>query len=256
MAAAALIMAASCDNAEYSVIDNAVFISEAAPEDKFNQQVESIIVEGTVTRTLTIRLAKALDTDIEVNLGMDRDFIAGYNERKGTSYLILPEEYLAFDRKVTIEAGSLAKTVTLEIREFTSPNGEAYAIPLQIESVSGPVGTAGDARHIMFILMTPNIQKAPKLTATNSGGCNVIFDNASLQGLGEWTLEFWMMMDAEDGNNAFYSNSSPLGFGTFYFRWWAKNAAGDGPWFQNQLDGVYLDDHSHPWEAGRWYHVC
>ena len=167
MAAAALIMAASCDNAEYSVIDNAVFISEAAPEDKFNQQVESIIVEGTVTRTLTIRLAKALDTDIEVNLGMDRDFIAGYNERKGTSYLILPEEYLAFDRKVTIEAGSLAKTVTLEIREFTSPNGEAYAIPLQIESVSGPVGTAGDARHIMFILMTPNIQKAPKLTATN-----------------------------------------------------------------------------------------
>ena len=27
MAAAALIMAASCDNAEYSVIDNAVFIS-------------------------------------------------------------------------------------------------------------------------------------------------------------------------------------------------------------------------------------
>lgn len=256
MAAAALIMAASCDNAEYSVIDNAVFISEAAPEDKFNQQVESIIVEGTVTRTLTIRLAKALDTDIEVNLGMDGDFIASYNERKGTSYLILPEEYLAFDRKVTIEAGSLAKTVTLEISEFTSPNGEAYAIPLQIESVSGPVGTAGDARHIMFILMTPNIQKAPKLTATNSGGCSVTFDNPQLMNLSEWTLEFWMMMDAEDGNNAFYSNSSPLGFGAFYFRWWAKNAAGDGPWFQNQLDGVYLDDHSHPWEAGRWYHVC
>ncbi|MGN1233551.1 MAG: hypothetical protein ACI4UJ_08935, partial [Candidatus Cryptobacteroides sp.] len=71
MAAAALILAASCDNAEYSVIGNAVFISEAAPEDKFNQQVESLTIEGTVTKTLTIRLAEALDTDIEVNLGID-----------------------------------------------------------------------------------------------------------------------------------------------------------------------------------------
>ena len=106
-------------------------------------------MDGTVEKTITVRLAKAVDSDVTVTLGIDEEMLDTYNSRKGTSYMVLPEEYRSFDSEVTIPAGSISAVSTLTIRQFQTPNGEAYAIPLTISSVTGPVTTAGDARHIL-----------------------------------------------------------------------------------------------------------
>ena len=46
-----------CDDAEMKAIDNGLYIQEAAPSNKFDQQMETqLIDEGEVVKTLTIRL--------------------------------------------------------------------------------------------------------------------------------------------------------------------------------------------------------
>lgn len=258
-AAISAILAAGCDDAPYGIIENAVYISEAAPGDRFTQQVENQTVDGTVEKTITVRLAKAVDSDVTVTLGIDEEMLDTYNSRKGTSYMVLPEEYRSFDSEVTIPAGSISAVSTLTIRQFQTPNGEAYAIPLTISSVTGPVTTAGDARHILYLLMAPHFQKTPLLNPSNAGGCKASF-TTPVTGLSEWTVEFWMKMTNTAGytsaNGVFYGNSSPVAFSDLYLRWWPNGAMQKGPCFQNQMTGVYFDDNTEAWKADTWYHVA
>lgn len=58
-----------CDDAEMKAIDNGLYIQEAAPSNKFDQQMETqLIDEGEVVKTLTIRLVRAIEQDITVIL--------------------------------------------------------------------------------------------------------------------------------------------------------------------------------------------
>ena len=104
---------ASCDNAEYDIIENGVYISEAAPGDRFTQQVENQIVATDVIKQLTIRLASPVNEDVTVSLGADLDFIEKYNQSNGTSYQMLPAEFMELDSQVVIPAGSISATATV-----------------------------------------------------------------------------------------------------------------------------------------------
>ncbi|MGN0188547.1 MAG: DUF1735 and LamG domain-containing protein [Candidatus Cryptobacteroides sp.] len=252
---AVAIASISCDNAKYSVITNAVYIDEAAPADKFTQQIETVVLNGVYERALNIRLMNYADQDVTVNLDIDGEFISEYNSRKGSSYEVLPEEYRSFDRTVRIPAGSLSEKLNLRIEPFEAKDGKAYALPIKIASVEGPVEAVSSAGHIMLLFANPVTQKTPVLT--NANGSSGAAFTTPFQSLDELTMEFWMKMDNIYGGEAFYGNSSPISTGEFYIRWWAKNyTTGDGPWFQNQMSGAYMDDLSHPWVAGKWYHIA
>ena len=62
---------AGCENADNQPIGNRIYISEAAPADKFTQQTETITVLGTTTTSIHVRLAQPLDSDITVTVGTD-----------------------------------------------------------------------------------------------------------------------------------------------------------------------------------------
>ena len=114
VACAATMALASCDNAKYDVISNGVYISEAALTDRFTQQIENQVVDGEVTKPLTIRLASPAESNVTVKLGIDHDFLAKYNTQNGTSYEVLPEEYRSFEETVTIPAGSISASTSID----------------------------------------------------------------------------------------------------------------------------------------------
>lgn len=120
----------------------------------FSQQIEAQLVdEGDVIKTLTVRLVRAIDQDVTVTLDIDQQLIDEYNQQHEASYELLPEEFRSFERTVTIPAGEVsAPVINLTIKPFTTPNNEAYAIPVRITSVAGPIGLVGNANHILYLL--------------------------------------------------------------------------------------------------------
>ena len=187
---AALAVVTGCNDAKLSTIDNGVYIAEAAPSNTFGQQIEAQLVdEGDVIKTLTVRLVRAINQDVTVTLDIDQQLIDEYNQQHEATYELLPEEFRSFDRTVTIPAppkwcslgGSpvtipagevSAPVINLTIKPFTTPNNEAYAIPVRITSVTGPIGLVGNANHILYLLTSPNKQKAVVLKSANKTSLN------------------------------------------------------------------------------------
>lgn len=267
-ACVAVLTLAGCDDAKYSVIENGVYISEAALTDRFTQQIENQIVNTEVTKSLTIRLASPVNSDVTVTLGLDQEFIDKYNKSNGTSYQMLPEDYRSFDTQVTIPAGSISTTANLVIRPFETPNGESYALAVKIAEVDGPVEAVSDATHLLYILMAPHKQKVAVLNSSNASSSTVSFKAPFSPAT--WTFEFWFRNDNYNGHirqpygwwqsgfndNVFYDNASPITVGECYLRWWADGALHIGPCFQNQMNGVYFDDNTEAWKPGVWYHIA
>ena len=112
------------------------------------------------------------------------------------SYELLPEEFRSFERTVTIPAGEVsAPVINLTIKPFTTPNNEAYAIPVRITSVAGPIGLVGNANHILYLLTSPNKQKAVVLKSANKTSLN--FKNEIP--VTQWTIEYWIKFDNTTG---------------------------------------------------------
>lgn len=200
---------AGCENADYQPIDNRLYINEAAPDDKFTQQTETLTITGETTASITIRLAQAIDRDVHVTLGIAPEYADTYNAENGTSYTVLPDQYLAFEAEATIAAGQVASSpVVLTISEFPTDNGEAYCIPLEIVSSDAPVATTKTSSHILYLLTKPLLQKVPAMDSdvlpSGSGDWGITTT--------EWTLEGWIWMSAFPINNqAFWSASVSQG---------------------------------------------
>ena len=69
-----------CDDAEMKAIDNGLYIQEAAPSNKFDQQIITQLVDDEeVVKTLTVRLVRAMDHDVTVTLDIDPQLLEEYN---------------------------------------------------------------------------------------------------------------------------------------------------------------------------------
>lgn len=266
--AMALVTVAGCDDAKLSTIDNGLYIEEAAPSNTFGQQIEAQLVdEGDVMKTLTVRLVRAINQDVTVTLDIDQQLITDYNNKNEASYELLPEEFRSFERQVTIPAGEIsAPSVNLTIKPFTTPNNEAYAIPIRITSVTGPVDMIGNANHILYLLTSPNKQKALILKSGNA--TSMTFNNEIPAD--QWTIEYWIKFDNTTGQptgdwvgpsnitfrrNIFTDNSAPISFNGILLRYWADGADKIGPTLQCQLDGNYFDSEEF-WYPDTWYHIA
>ena len=105
-------------------------------------------------------MVRAIDQDVTVTLDIDQQLIDEYNQQHEASYELLPEEFRSFERTVTIPAGEVsAPVINLTIKPFTTPNNEAYAIPVRITSVAGPIRTCLVTQTIFFICLLPLINR-------------------------------------------------------------------------------------------------
>lgn len=263
-----------CNDEVYTPIENGVYLSEAAPGNTHNQQTESLQVDDEdVVKTLTARLAKAVDEDITVSFELDESLIEEYNEANGTSYQLLPEEYRTFETSAVISAGRTTATpVELTVSPYTTPNAETYAIGIRMKVTSGSLETVGNADHMLYLLTSPNKQKSIIL---KSGAVSTDFP-AEISAE-QWTIEFWLRVDNpyqgqsgftvtdaaswEGESNIwmrryiFLDNASPIQFNDILLRFWADGASKIAPTLQCQFDGGYFDSNEW-WYPDTWYHIA
>lgn len=261
----------NCNDEKYTSIENGLYIEEAAPSNKFNQQVETQLVDETdVLKTLTVRLARAVDQEIDVRLEIDRQLLDEYNKANNTAYQVLPEEYMSFAKSVTIPAGEIsAPVVNLIIKPYDASNGETYAIPIRIIPSNSSVPLIGNADHILYLLTSPNKQKSVILKR----GETITAFKTELP-VDEWTVEYWIKVDNITGRSTenwegeankslrslmFYGNSQPISFNSgesmLMLRYWPAGANKIAPTLQCQMTGTYFDS-SEFWRPDVWYHIA
>lgn len=266
-----LIAWTSCNDEEYKSIENGLYIAEAAPSNKFNQQIETQLIDETeVLKTLTVRLAHVIEQDVTVELSIDPQILEEYNRDNHAVYQVLPDEYMEFDKTVTISAGDIsAPAVNLVIKPYENSNGEFYAIPIKITPINSPVPLVGNADHMLYLLTSPNKQKAIVL---KRGEVKTLFKSEIP--VSEWTIEYWIKVDNTTGlpvdkwegeenidlrRKMFYDNSAPIHFNTgesaLLLRYWADGVSKIGPTLQCQMSGTYFDS-SEFWRPDTWYHIA
>lgn len=98
--------------------------------------------DGGTTSAVTVRLVRAIDTDVKVTIGLDEAYLNDYNKSNETEYRVLDSDKLSFSKEAVIKAGQVSsEPVSLEIADFETL-GVQYAIPLSINSVEGNVEKA------------------------------------------------------------------------------------------------------------------
>ena len=257
-----------CDDAEMKAIDNGLYIQEAAPSNKFDQQIITQLVDDEeVVKTLTVRLVRAMDHDVTVTLDIDPQLLKDYNNKNEANYLVLPEEYRNFEKTVTISAGNVsAPVIDLTIKPYSSSNGEAYAIPIRITSVDGPVEMKGNANHLLYLLTSPHRQKAVIIKRGNR--TTKTFSTAIP--MEQWTFEYWVKVDNITGRptgdweglgnknfraRIFVPDSQPLTFSDLTLRYYADGANVQIPILQFQNSAGHFDTTGF-WWPDTWYHIA
>lgn len=270
------VIAMGCNDEKYKPISNGVYLEEAAPMDKHNQQIETVVVDdGSVIKTLTTRLARPVNEDIQVRFSLDETILDSYNRANNLNYQLLPEEFRTFDETSVIPAGSVsAAPVELSISPFTTPNDELYAIPVRMTVVSGPESIVGNADKMLYLLSSPLKQNS---IVMGSGEVHTPF-NQEFNG-DKWSLEFWFKVNNKtswkvqnweewQGNDEggvtnarrnkraqiFTDNSAPIRFDNIMFRYWADGAAKIAPTLQAQAK-AFMDSNEW-WYPDTWFHLA
>lgn len=193
----------ACDDAKNDVIDNMVYIGEAASEPSTE------IVLGQVgeqnTTTLNVRLARPVAVDTKVTIALDENTLASYNKLHQTEFQIIPAENISYPTEVVIPAGSTAAQIAVDITSFAGEAGVDYAAPLKLMSSDGTQLSNATSSYIITFGKILR-QYCPKFFYNNAMTMN--WD--SPVDLSNFTLEWWVRSNGFSINNqalfAFQSN--------------------------------------------------
>ncbi|MBE8715001.1 DUF1735 and LamG domain-containing protein [Sphingobacterium hungaricum] len=195
----------SCNNAEYEILDNAVYISAAASS---SEKAETITMNNGATIQLLVRLAKAVEEDVEVEVVLDQSLLTPYNEMAGTEYLPITNLTLPAGAKVVIPAGEISAAYTIQVEDFDT-GSDRYAVGVSLGKVlKGNVPVSTSQASYLYILAKPLNVSVPEMTGPNA----VIAAPSTNWGINvnQWTIECWAKMSAYSINNQaiFYTGSN------------------------------------------------
>lgn len=195
---------AGCEG-DYDIDYQRIYFDQAANSSAVKLPVEVGVDTKT---TLTLRLVKPQSETVVATLGLDPGLVEEYNSRNGTGYEALPAKYVEFTQKVTLEAGQSTIPVELLIKQFDTPNGENYAIPMRILSVEGPVQPSVASSKLVFLLDKPIMQFVPEMVSAShpvTESKNNDEKNWNQQ-TNDWSLECWVWMsDFRKNNQAIFN---------------------------------------------------
>ena len=144
-AVSAIMLFSGCDNAEYKVIGNIVYLSDADGVTK----AATYTVENGVDIPVSVRLAQKTDRDVSVSLEFSQADLDAYNGDNGTEYVCL--DGLPSDASVTIPAGSISATYVLHVDDYAA-EGTTYAVPVRLGEVrEGDVMVSAGQGHFIYV---------------------------------------------------------------------------------------------------------
>ena len=254
---AALVAFAGCNDAEYGDITNSVYISEAAPSGAFRQQVENLTIDGGLQTAIHVRLAQTVDYDVNVTIDYAPEFTEEYNTANGTEYLVLPAEYLSFDKKAVIKAGNISSdNINIDIAQYPTDTGAAYCVPLKIVTCDAPFAVSEKSSRILYLLASPHKQVVPIMnTNTRPAGGSSDASDPAAWGIttSEWTLEGWIWMSAFPINNQAIFNGQVSSGTEIYIRFGDANVPYDI--LQIKTTGSQVETNT-KFEPMTWYHLA
>lgn len=131
---------AGCNNAEYKVTPNSIYLTDADGQVKS----KTISLDGGADITLTARLAQKTDEDVTVPVLFQQSDLDEFNSLNGTEYQMLPDGMLPSELTLTIPAGEISASETLHINDFEGEG--SYAVP--VRPCDERSRTGGSERHI------------------------------------------------------------------------------------------------------------
>jgi hypothetical protein len=193
----------ACEDAQYDVIDNMIYISEAA-----SASAGEIILGKTgevATGVVTVKAGRVAESDIKVQIGLDKTALASYNNRNDVEFAVIPAEYITLPSEVTIPAGASQVEVPFSVTSFDGEKGVEYAAPIAVMSATDtPVSTGSYAYIITF--GKPLVQKAPGFMYNNK--MNMVWPKQV--DLANFTLEWWVRCTNTSGTGGFSINNQAM----------------------------------------------
>jgi hypothetical protein len=193
----------ACEDAQYDVIDNMIYISEAA-----SASAGEIILGKTgevATGVVTVKAGRVAESDIKVQIGLDKTALASYNNRNDVEFAVIPAEYITLPSEVTIPAGASQVEVPFSVTSFDGEKGVEYAAPIAVMSATDtPVSTGSSAYIITF--GKPLVQKAPGFMYNNK--MNMVWPKQV--DLANFTLEWWVRCTNTSGTGGFSINNQAM----------------------------------------------
>ena len=111
----------ACEDAKNDVIDNMIYISEAA-----SASAGEIILGKTgevSTGVVTVRSGRVAESNIKVQIALDDAVLKNYNSRNDVEFTIIPSEYITLPSSVEIPAGSSQVEVPFTVTSFDGEKG-------------------------------------------------------------------------------------------------------------------------------------
>ncbi|MDR1336617.1 MAG: DUF1735 and LamG domain-containing protein [Tannerella sp.] len=242
---------AGCSDAEYSIRENSVYIADAASTEK--TAVISLETAGADVN-VTVRLAKALDRQVEVEVATDPSALQKYNEINSTEYLPVPEQYSGLKgsgSRITIPAGEIAAVLKIHIDDFNM-QGKRYAVPVALRNVSeGGVEISASQAGFIYLLSKPLITTVPVMKGYSNEAVK-IHPNADWNiRTKEWTIESWVRMSGYSRNNQSIFSNWGNGLTEVFIRFGDANSPYD--YLQVKTLGGQVQT-ERGLTAGAWYH--
>ena len=193
----------SCEDAKNDVIDNMIYISEAA-----SASAGEIILGKTgevSTGVVTVRSGRVAENSIKVQMALDNATLANYNSRNDVEFAMIPAEHITLPSEVEIPAGSSQVEVPFTVTSFDGDKGVEYAAPIKVVAANGIPVSEGSGAYI-YTFGKPLIQKAPGFYYDSK--MNMVWPQQV--DLTNFTLEWWARCTNRNGNGGFSVNNQAM----------------------------------------------
>lgn len=237
-----------CENAEYSVRDNSVYIGDAASSAK--SSTTFIEIAGADVN-INVRLAKQVERDVEVTLKLNPELLKEYNEKNSTEFELLPGYQFPANAKVTIPAGEIGAIYNIHVDNFDT-EGKNYALPIELgDVVAGDISMSVTQSKFIYLLAKPLIVPVPVMTGT-SGKVTTLPEEKWGINVSQWSLECWVRMSGFSKNNQAIFN---LGSGDheIYIRFGDANSPYN--YLQVKTLGGQVET-ARDFVSNTWYHLA
>lgn len=185
-----------CENAEYEVKDNNVYLSDAT-----TSEAKVVVMEGNINIDVNIRLAKKLDHDVELYIKINPTLLEEYNKANATEYNLIPNIEIPDKGKVIIPAGEIGALCRIPLADFDM-KGKRYAISVELSDVATKgIERSNTLSNFVYLISKPLITSVPVMKGYNEKMVRTA--PATLWGITtkEWSLECLTNMSGYSNNN-------------------------------------------------------
>lgn len=256
--AACAMLLASCNDAEYDVLENQAYIAQTNTNGNTAKKIT--IGNDEVSTEMSVRVSSPVKKACSFDISTDQAALDSYNKLNSTSYEMLPaEQYTMSANKVTVEEGNSASTpVSINVQPFTDDlkaSGKKYAIALKIDSKDG-ANILKSGKSIVYVLDQVIYQAVPTLNRYNYAKMELRQQND----LTAWTVELNINMsvlktEVGQGNNQaiFAASGSEGRDGEIYIRF--GDAPIEGNRLQIKTQGSQMNSNM-LFNQQTWYHLA